>query len=146
MIEKLVRARVERLQDRLRIDPDDPHPVLRSRDHRGDRGAVRFVLVAHGRLHVERHRVRARGELRVREVEAGVDIGDRHTCRRRDDGVRADRRDPPLLGRERVAGGPGSQGGSRPKCPVRLDGAQRVQALHARDRLRAARPAEEPDA
>ena len=95
------RARVPEAQDGLRVDADDPDAVRRRGRNRRDRGSVPFLAPAVV-LGVERRRVRAVGELGMRDVEPGVDDRQRHSRTRRVELVCADRRNPPLVRHERV--------------------------------------------
>ena len=94
-------AEVPLLQGRLRVDADKADPVGRCADDRADRRSV-YVVGRDDCLVVERCRVRARLELGVREIEAGVDDRDRHAGSRRFNLVVADVVDPPLTRDERV--------------------------------------------
>ena len=88
-------------QHRLGIDPDDSEAVVRGGDHGADLGAV-VLLVVGRRLSVHQDRVRPARELRVRDVESGIDHRHRLAGARRVDAVGADRAPPPLGRHERV--------------------------------------------
>ena len=92
-------------QDGLRVDADDAGRVRRRADDGADRGPVRVAVAGAEHLGVQRFRARPPGELRVRQVEAGVDHGDRLARARRLGAVGADHLDPPLGRDERVARG-----------------------------------------
>ena len=86
---------------RLGIDADETEAVVRRRDEGPDRGSV-LAADSLGLLRIQRLRIGAAEELRVRDVDAGID--DRHgpPGGRRREGVDADRGAPPLGRNERV--------------------------------------------
>src|SRR5207247_1846903 len=89
-------AEVPLPKGRLRVYADQADSVRRRADDRAHRRSVDF-LARYDRLSVQRRRVRPRRELRMCQIETGVDDRDRHPGSGRLDLVVADVMDPPLV-------------------------------------------------
>ncbi len=103
--------------DRLRVDAEEADAVLGRRGHRRDGGSVEVVAGVREALGAEDGRVRPARELRMREVDAGVEHGDRLAGAGRNGRVGADER-PPVLGRRSgldARGGPAGLVRRRPR-------------------------------
>ncbi len=98
------RARIPDLERGLRIHPEQAEAVHRGSGNRRDRRPMLLELVRR-RLGVQDGRARPGRELLVRHVHAGVDDGQRLARAGWHSLVRADDRDPPFLGFQRLCQG-----------------------------------------